>query len=89
MSLNDVEQNLQQFVMQLDNFSETVRRCGQELAEPMEEVTSQLPLAKANSYRSLSAELDVVTNNLTHTLIPGLKSGLEYRMHVLRVYLHE
>ncbi|OLQ88228.1 hypothetical protein BIY22_08675 [Vibrio panuliri] len=89
MSLNDVEQNLQQFVTQLDSFSEAVRQCQRELLDPVDEVTAVLPHTKANTYRMLSTELDSVASKLTHSLAPGLQSGLEYRLHVLRTYLYE
>ncbi|OLQ85145.1 hypothetical protein BIY21_19335 [Vibrio ponticus] len=89
MSLNDVEQNLQQFVTQLDSFSEAVRQCQRELLDPTDEVTAMLPHSKANTFRTLSTDLDTVASKLTHSLAPGLQSGLEYRLHVLRTYLHE
>ncbi|KDM89865.1 hypothetical protein [Photobacterium galatheae] len=89
MSLNDVEQNLQQFVAQLDSFSEAVRQCQRELSAPFDEVTAVLPHMKAHSYHSLSTELDTIASKLTHSLAPGLQSGLEYRLHLLRNYLHE
>lgn len=89
MSLNDVEQNLQQFVTQLDSFSEAVRQCQRELVEPLEEVTSVLPHTKADTYRTFATELDSIASKLTHNLVPGLQSGLEYRLHILRVYLNE
>lgn len=89
MSLNDVEQNLQQFVMQLDSFSEAVRQCQRDIFEPLEEVNTLLPHSKVNVYQTIHTELDTAASNLTHNLTPGLQKGLEYRLHILRNYLHE
>ena len=87
--MNDVEQNLQYFLMQLDGFREAVRQCQREVSEPIDQVISALSREKSQDFMSVSLDLDNCASKMTKELIPGLQNGLDHRLRILRVYLHE
>ena len=87
--MDNVEENLKLFLTQLDSFSEAIRSCQRNLLEPLEELMSVLPAEKQLALAPITSEMNEKSKSLTEELIPSLHDGLDYRLHILRVYLHE
>ena len=87
--MDKVEENLQLFLTQLDSFADAVRTCQRNLLDPMDQLATLLPVEKQSLFASMTADLDDKSKAITEELVPGLRDGLDYRLHILRVYLHE
>ena len=89
MSLDNVEGSLQQFLKQLDSLSCTVRACQNKLSSQLDELVTLLPVEKQSVLEIMAADLVDKQKNITDKLIPDLHGGLDHRLNILRIYLHE
>ena len=87
--MDNVEENLQLFLTQLDSFSVAVRTCQRKLLDPVDQLTAVLPVERQSILTSIVSDLESSSKSITEELVPGFHDGLDYRLHILRTYLHE
>ncbi len=89
MSMNDVEIQLQQLLLQLEQFTETVRQQQAQLAELAVGTTAQLSLQQRRAVELQLVALDESSRSLTQQLAPGFSEAMQHRLGLLRNYLYE
>jgi hypothetical protein len=87
--MNEVETQLQQLVLQLEEFTEVVRKQQGLLAELS--VTASLDLS-VEQRRALELPLQTIEEAMQHLtlqLAPGFSDAMQHRLGLLRSYLYD
>ncbi len=89
MSMNEVETQLQQLVLQLEEFTEAVRKQQGLLAELSVTAALDLSVEQRRALELPLQALEEAMQQLTLQLAPGFSDAMQHRLGLLRSYLYD